>query len=106
MILFWQDFIHKDCGGEPLTIFILACNQFGHVPSNYAGTISIAKSGKTCQKWTSQHPHEHERTPDGYPGEGLGNHNYCRNPDNEPEGSWCYTTDPNSRWEYCNCGMF
>ncbi len=29
-------------------------------------------------------------------------HNYCRNPDNEPEGAWCYTADPNVRWEYCN----
>ena len=28
--------------------------------------------------------------------------NYCRNPDNEPEGPWCYTTDPKTRWEYCD----
>lgn len=26
--------------------------------------------------------------------------NYCRNPDNERQ-PWCYTTDPNTRWEYC-----
>eukprot|EP00105_Crassostrea_gigas_P043077 XP_019927225.1 PREDICTED: plasminogen [Crassostrea gigas] len=25
----------------------------------------------------------------------------CRNPDNEP-APWCYTTDPNKRWELCN----
>ena len=24
-----------------------------------------------------------------------------RNPDNEPGGPWCYTTDPDKRWEYC-----
>lgn len=32
--------------------------------------------------------------------------NYCRNPDNE-RMPWCYTTDPDVRWEYCkvpSCG--
>ena len=28
--------------------------------------------------------------------------NYCRNPGGSPEGPWCYTTDPSSRWEYCD----
>ena len=27
--------------------------------------------------------------------------NYCRNPDAEIS-PWCYTMDPNVRWEYCN----
>lgn len=36
---------------------------------------------------------------------GLDN-NYCRNPDNERK-PWCYTTDSQTRFEYCNvprCG--
>ena len=30
------------------------------------------------------------------------NHNYCRNPDSEDGGVWCYTTDPDVKWEYCD----
>ena len=25
-----------------------------------------------------------------------------RNPDGGPEGPWCYTTDPDTRWHYCD----
>ena len=28
--------------------------------------------------------------------------NYCRNPDNDEKGPWCYTTDPYKRFEYCD----
>lgn len=28
--------------------------------------------------------------------------NYCRNPDLDEGGPWCYTTDPRKRWEYCD----
>ena len=63
-------------------------------------------SGRTCQMWTAQEPHEHTRTPSRYPTSGLGAHNYCRNVDGTAFTAWCYTTDPEKRWEYCAVGDF
>ncbi|XP_077999987.1 apolipoprotein(a)-like [Glandiceps talaboti] len=72
---------------------------------DYRGTISVTKTGKTCQKWTAQSPHTHGFTPTDYPTSGLGDHNYCRNPSGDPE-TWCYTTDPATSWEYCDVEEF
>lgn len=67
---------------------------------HYRGTQNHARNGRTCQRWTSQSPNGHSRTPQNYPNFGLGNHNYCRNPDGEPD-IWCYTT-PHGRWDFCD----
>jgi len=69
--------------------------QLGTLGKNYLGTQDFTVSGKTCQKWSEQSPHGH--------GQPLRERqNYCRNPDNSPKGVWCYTTDPGTRWEYCD----
>ena len=49
--------------------------------SKYRGTINRTKSGRLCQKWTSQTPQKHNFGPIGKAARGLGDHNYCRNPD-------------------------
>merc|ERR1719210_882850 len=69
--------------------------------SLYRGCQTRTRSGRSCLSWSSQSPHRHTRTPRRYPRKGLGNHEYCRNPDGEPT-IWCYTTDPNVRWEFCD----
>ncbi|MCP3664190.1 MAG: hypothetical protein GY696_17150, partial [Gammaproteobacteria bacterium] len=74
-------------------------------PQGYTGSKSKTTTGLTCQRWDSQKPHKHDRTPTRYPNADL-RENYCRNPDNE-DGPWCYTTHPegwehgDKRWEYC-----
>uniref|UniRef100_A0A3Q1FWK6 Plasminogen n=1 Tax=Acanthochromis polyacanthus TaxID=80966 RepID=A0A3Q1FWK6_9TELE len=68
--------------------------------------------GVTCQAWSAQSPHQHNSfTPQSHPTKGLEG-NSCRNPDNDVNGPWCYTTDRNKKWDYCqipdcaglNCG--
>lgn len=69
---------------------------------DYRGFVSATKSGLTCQKWTEQSPQSHTRTPANFPNAGLGDHNYCRNPDLEI-AAWCYTTSPTGpRRELCS----
>ncbi|XP_013420550.1 muscle, skeletal receptor tyrosine protein kinase [Lingula anatina] len=67
----------------------------------YNGTKNITKSGKICQKWSSQLPHTHNRVPEVF--EELQNaENYCRNPGGEVEHPWCYTVNKTLRWDYCD----
>ncbi|XP_070547989.1 uncharacterized protein [Ptychodera flava] len=85
-----------ECGWE--------CFSHGH-GGDYRGEVSHTKSGKTCQRWSRQSPHGHKYTTRNYPHSGLGHHNHCRNPNGDEEPSpWCYTTDPETRWEFCNVG--
>ncbi|CAB3998513.1 partial [Paramuricea clavata] len=68
--------------------------------SSYHGNISVTASGFPCQSWTEQCPHRHTMNKT-YPE--LNNaKNYCRNPKNSGQRPWCFTTDKNKRWEYCD----
>ncbi|XP_078574175.1 plasminogen-like [Branchiostoma floridae x Branchiostoma japonicum] len=78
-----------------------SCQLKAGLGASYRGNISVTKTGKTCQRWDSQTPHRHRKAPASHPSSGL-EENYCRNPDGEPGGVWCYTMDPGSRWESCD----
>ena len=69
--------------------------------TEYIGCQQETVSGLTCQNWETNWPHSHSFNALSAPDAHLGNHNHCRNPDKDPNGIWCYTTDPSTRWEYC-----
>jgi len=102
------DFQFCDCG---------TCdeNLRGPFDAGYRGCQDHTANGKKCQKWSSQYPHQSDcynydeeyicgdfQEIDGISLQalGLGDHNYCRNPD--MAGTiWCHTMDPDREWDYC-----
>ena len=69
--------------------------------SDYRGNVSATRSGLPCQLWSHQWPHAHTYAVSKFPDAGLGGHNFCRNPDGDPDGPWCFTM-AEARWEYCD----
>ena len=84
--------------------FLLDC-YYG-VGFGYHGNVNVTRSGRMCQSWKSQCPQRHWQIPKDVV-KSKNDSNLCHNPDSSaPDGPWCYTTDPNVRWEYCNISRF
>ena len=65
---------------------------------DYVGDTSTTETGSSCKNWTS--------IPlSSYPGGGIGDHNFCRNPWPEKgvDQPWCYVSD-DYEWQYCDVG--
>ena len=74
------------------------CYHFGH-SQQYTGPQSTTIGGRICQRWNTDFPHT--RTQEFIPKtSGDRNSNYCRDISNYG-ALWCYTTDPEVRWEIC-----
>ncbi|KAJ0015483.1 hypothetical protein NQD34_009103 [Periophthalmus magnuspinnatus] len=72
----------------------------------YQGDVNVTRSGIPCQAWSQQEPHQHRLSVDVIP-ELKDSENFCRNPGGISEKPWCFTANPNIRWEYCavpQCG--
>ena len=72
----------------------IGCQQKSTSGRDYLGEANITVDGIPCQKWSDTEPHDHSFTH-------VGDHNFCRNPVGDPDGVWCYTTDPGFRQQYC-----
>jgi len=60
----------------------------GDAGKSYRGLVDHAASGRKCMRWTEVEEGVDVTSP------GLGNHAYCRNPDDSMDKPWCYVVDP------------
>ena len=82
------------------------CQEGNPLGASYSGKVNHTISGRSCQAWSSSQPHEPKFTDVGKVGETeAGDHNHCRNPSGEFAGVWCYTNDPDKRWEHCSVSI-
>lgn len=76
------------------------------VGKDYPGTLAKTKTGKDCQAWNTNTPHntnDAAKVGANYPEGNVDNaKNYCRNPDGDNGGPWCFTTNALVKWEYCD----
>ncbi|XP_029459570.1 tissue-type plasminogen activator [Rhinatrema bivittatum] len=93
-----RGFIGKRCEIDTLA----TCYQDSG--ETYRGTWSVGESGVTCLNWNmralAQKRYNSRRRDAALLG--LGNHNYCRNPDKDSK-PWCHVFKGNEyTWEYCS----
>jgi len=88
---------------EPLGSFDTSCYMVTDGGATYRGLVTSTFSGRTCQKWTEQKPWPVTQTLSS--DTGLGNHNYCRNPDASQPMPWCYTLDTNAEHKIETCAI-
>ncbi|XP_014600328.1 PREDICTED: tyrosine-protein kinase transmembrane receptor Ror2 [Polistes canadensis] len=67
----------------------------------YMGKLNKTKGGLDCQPWSAQFPQNHDKPPDIFPQIQKGE-NYCRNVDGIESMPWCFTMDPDTRWQHCD----
>ena len=75
--------------------------MYGARGTGYRGCQSVTRSGLMCQSWAAQTPHQHSLADESAGESAEAAKNHCRNPDGG-DSIWCYTTDPNVRFDYCD----
>ena len=73
---------------------------------NFRANVSVTEKGLVCQRWNSSDPHHHIISTEDYP-ELAGGHNFCRNPGGKKKKPWCFTTDADTKFDFCDipsCG--
>ena len=69
----------------------LDCQEGNPLGASYLGSVNVTAGGITCQAWPDTFPHEHTD---------LGN--FCRNPDGNLGGVWCFSNISETQWEHCS----
>lgn len=68
---------------------------------DYRGMLQYTENGVMCQPWNRNYPHFHTFNIHSKC-DGLGKHNYCRNPTGKRKRPWCFTTLTKVEWQYCD----
>ena len=80
--------------------------KFGKDGTKYRGTNNITVDGIRCQNWTQNYKDNNKFIDFAKKNKlGLGNHNYCRNPEpKKKKDIWCYTDNQFNKntWGYCD----
>lgn len=73
--------------------------------TDYLGELSVSMGGHTCLQWSSSEAKVLSQDKEFIP-EVILQGNKCRNPDNDPEGPWCYVEiSGNVTVDYCNLDL-
>lgn len=67
---------------------------------HYQGRLAVTKQGTPCLAWSSPEAQALSRGKSFSPQVPLVE-NFCRNPDGDEEGAWCYVAGRPSSFEYC-----
>ncbi|XP_023415806.1 hepatocyte growth factor-like protein isoform X2 [Cavia porcellus] len=78
----------------------MPANCYNGSGEQYRGSVNKTRKGVPCQHWSAETPHKPQFTPTSAPYAQL-KENFCRNPDGDSHGPWCYTTDPGTSFDYC-----
>lgn len=72
----------------------------------YQGRLAVTTHGSPCLAWASSQAKALSKDQDFNPAVPLVE-NFCRNPDGDEEGAWCYVSEEPGGFEYCDldyCG--
>ncbi|XP_062307037.1 phosphoinositide-3-kinase-interacting protein 1 [Osmerus eperlanus] len=70
---------------------------------DYRGEKSSAYTGQTCLNWTNT-TRDYDVTSRSDYEHGVGDHNYCRNPDVSSQ-PWCYVSSPDAQIHRLSCAL-
>jgi len=73
---------------------------------DFRANVSVTEKGFVCQAWNVTKPRYHLLSPEDHPEIG-GGHNFCRNPGGQKEKPWCFTTNSDTKFDFCDiprCG--
>lgn len=75
--------------------------RYTKLGETYTGTVHYTALGYMCEHWVNvnQTIYKDEDFPDESMEAAV---NFCRNPDTDSAGIWCYTDFENDQYDYCN----